>query len=357
MNHKKIINVLVLLFIVFFISGCSFNLSLKKSQPVGIFASYDKGSKWVSKTELLNVGETRSFFNGSQITFLKVDPNDPKIIYAGTIEDGLFYSLDKANSWQRTLASKGVINDIAIDPKDSCTIYALVSNTLYKTTDCARKWKDIYSESGKSLKSIDLDPFNTQTVYIGIIDGRLLRSSDGGYQWSVLKSFDSSINEILINPKDSKKIYLGLKNNGIYKSDDNGESWRDITETIKEVEKDVEIVPKGVKSFRSLVLDPSKEDSLFYASQYGIFVSENGGNSWTRIKLLTKAKAVDIYAFAINPNNSKEIYYSTPTAFLKSVDGGKEWMNVKSPSQNLIYSILVDKENGNNVFIGLRSLK
>lgn len=357
MNYRKIINVFLILSLGITLSACSLNLSMKKSQPLGIFVSYDKGSKWVSKTELLNIGETRAFFNSSQITFLKLDPNDSKTIYAGTLEHGLFYSLDKGDSWQRTLISKGVINDVAIDPKDSCTIYALVSNVLYKSTDCARKWKDTYTESGKSLKTIDIDPFNTQMVYIGISDGRLLRSSDGGYQWSVLKSFDSSVNQVLINPKDSKKIYIGLKSNGVYKSDDNGGNWRDITESIKEVEKDVEVMPKGVKSFRAMTLDSSKEDSIIYASQYGLFISDNGGNSWRALKLLSKSNAVDIYGLAINPNNSQEIYYSTLNAFYRSIDGGKEWISVKFPSQNLIYSILIDKDSGSNIFTGLREIK
>lgn len=355
---KQVLKVFLILLLMFSLSACTFpSLSGKKNQPLGIFASYDKGQKWISKTEILNIGETRSFFSSSQITFLKEDPIDSRTIYAGTLESGLFYSLDKGNSWQKTLASKGIINDIAIDPKDSCTIYALVSNVLYKSTDCSRKWKDVYTESGKSLKTIDIDPFNTQMIYIGISDGRLLRSSDGGFQWSLLKTFDSSVNKVLINSKDAKKIYVGLKSDGIYKSEDNGASWRNITESIKVFEKDSEITPRGVKSFRAMVLDPSKADSIIYASQFGLFTTDNGGNSWNEIKLLSKSKLVDIYGLAINPSNSKEIYYSTISSFFKSIDGGKEWISVKSPSKNLIYSILVDRENGNNILVGFRQIK
>lgn len=154
--------VLLAIIPVLFLSACVINFGIGVNNDSGFFASQNRGKEWLQKVELMNIGEGRSFFNNSKPIFLKVDPQDPKTFFVGTMSDGIFYSFNQGNSWQKTLTGKGVIHDMAIDPKENCVIYAVAGNKVYKTRDCMRHWENIHIEGlpEESIKAIAVDDYN-----------------------------------------------------------------------------------------------------------------------------------------------------------------------------------------------------
>jgi len=265
----------------------------------------------------------------------------------------LIYSFNGANGWQRTLESKGIVYDLAIDFKDKCVLYAAVGNKLYKSVDCARHWKDIHLEGlpNQSINAVAVDAYNNNKVYIGTSGGGIFKSLDYGISWEAIKWFDNSIEKIMINPKNTAKVYVATIDKGIFKSDNEGISWYNISDNIKD-ENDNKY--EGVNQYRDMEFDFSQADALIYANAYGLFTTNNGGNSWEYIKLLTPSSSVNIYCVALNPNDNKEIYYSTATALYFSLDGGREWATKNLPSSKTPVDIIVDIENGNNLFMALR---
>ncbi len=351
---------LLMLILILFLSACTFKFNAGTTNDSGFFASYDRGEKWVQKVELMNIGEGRSFFNNIRPTFLKVDPQDPQALYVGSVSNGLFYTFNKGNSWQKTLVGKGIVYDIAINPKDKCTIYAATGNKVYKTDDCMRHWQNIHIEGlpEQSIKAVAVDDYNDNKVYIGTSGGGLFKSYDYGNSWESIKWFKSTINKIMINPKNTAKVYVATSKNGIYKSDNEGIDWRNISQNITYKDsKGKTQVYAGVYNYLDLEFDYSLDDALIYANPYGLFYSANGGETWDYIKLLTKPKAVTIRSVAINPNNNKEIYYMTASTLYKSIDGGREWTTEKSPTLETAIDLLVDSENSNTLFMVARKIK
>jgi len=348
---KKIL--FVILPVLLLTSACVIRLNTGTATDSGFFSSYDRGENWEQKVEFLKVGEGRSFFKTIQSTFLKVDPNDPRAFYIGTTEHGLIYSFNDANGWQRALESKGVVHDLAIDFKDKCVLYAAVGNKLYKSVDCARHWKDIHLEGlpNQSINAVAVDAYNNNKIYIGTSGGGIFKSLDYGISWEAIKWFDNSIEKIMINPKNTAKVYVATIDKGIFKSNDEGMSWYNISDNIKD-ENDNKY--DGVNQYRDMEFDFTQADALIYANSYGLFTTNNGGNSWEYIKLLTPPGSVNIYCVALNPNNNEEIYYSTATALYSSLDGGREWATKNLPTSKIPADIIVDIENGSNLFMTLR---
>ncbi len=359
LQTKKALILFTLFVSILVLSGCTINLGFDKktSLDAGFFASYDKGEKWLQKSELLSVGGNRSFFKSAQAVFLKIDPKDPKTLYMGTIQNGLFYSYDKGNGWQRTLVGKGIIRDIAIDPKFNCTLYVAAGSNLYKSIDCSRRWWLIHIEGGGIINSVAIDYSNNNKIYIGLNDGRILKSENSGVEWKTIAPIEKikTIKKILINPKDSQKIYVAT-DRGIFKSENEGYEWKNISENIKDPNaKDKDTIAKGAHTYKDIVFDSTKDDAVFYANAYGLFYSEDGGNSWENIKLITKINT-PIYSIAVNPKNSSEIYYSTSKLFYKSIDFGRTWASKKTGSTKTIVDMLVDSENENNIFSAMRDV-
>ncbi len=352
---------LVLLTIsILFLSGCVLKFGTGISNDSGFYLSPDKGEQWVQKTEFMNIGEGRSFFNNDKPVFLKVDPQDPKALFIGSMSKGIFYSFDKGDSWQKTLSGKGVVHDLAIDPKDKCTIYAAVGNKVYKTEDCMRHWDNIHIEGlpEQSIKAVAVDGYNNNKVYIGTSGGGLFKSLDYGVSWESIKWFQSTINKIMINPNNTAQVYVATSKKGIYKSNNEGIDWFNVSGNITYKDSDGKVkIYESAYSYLDLEFDSSQEDALIYANPYGLFHSNDGGQNWDLIKLLTKPKAVTIRAVALNPKDNKEIYYMTSTTLYKTVDGGREWTTEKSPTTQRPVDLLVDVENADNLFMIAREVK
>ncbi|MDD4290033.1 MAG: hypothetical protein PHH83_02025 [Patescibacteria group bacterium] len=354
MNTK--IRILLVILLCFVLSGCSLNLGnigSKKIEDSGFFISYDRGETWVQKVEYLRVGPNRLFFKTAQSTFIKQDPNDPKAIYLGTLQDGLLYSFDGGLGWQKTLFQKGVVYDIEIDSKYRCTMYGAVSNKIYKTEDCGRNWRQIYIDgNNKNIKSILIDYVSNNKVYFATADGRFYKSDDFGVSWKMLKSFDKQIIvKTAMNSNNPNKIYVCTEKNGIFKTENGGIDWVNITDRIDLGDKKT---VSSINNYRDFEFDLSKDDAFFYANKYGIFYSKDGGATWNVLKLLTKPSSVNIYSIASNPKNSNEIYYTIPNKFYKTLDGGNTWVTKTLPTKQVPIDMMVDRANQNSIFMAVK---
>src|SRR3989344_1442533 len=120
------------------LSGCG-TISIKNNstrQPVlpnyGVFKTSNKGDLWQQKGALYSIDGTRKTISYGQPAFFKFDPQDANTLYVGT-DNGIFYSFSRGEGWFQTLQGKGIVNDIAIDPRDKCTLYAAVHDKVYKS--------------------------------------------------------------------------------------------------------------------------------------------------------------------------------------------------------------------------------
>jgi photosystem II stability/assembly factor-like uncharacterized protein len=356
---KKIL-LLLMIIPVLFLSACVLKFNAGSGSDSGFFLSQNKAEEWVQKVELMNIGEGRSFFNNAKVTFLKTDPQDPQALYVGSMANGVLYSFNKGESWQRTLTQKGVIHDLAVDPQDKCTIYVAAGNKVYKTKDCMRHWENIHIEGlpEQSIKAVAVDDYNNNKIYIGTSGGGLFKSYDYGVSWESIRWFNSTINKIMINPKDTAEVYVATSKKGLHKSNNEGINWINISDNITyRNERGDKVLYDGAYNYLDLEFDYSERSALIYANSYGLFYTDNGGQEWKHIKLLSQPQTVTIWAVAMNPNNNKEIYYATSATLYKSIDGGREWTTENLPSSKRPIDLLVDIQDGNNLFMIVREVK
>jgi len=350
MGKRNFFKIVFMALAVAVLGGCLTAGTNKAAGPAGIYKSVDRGVNWVPKNLFLHSGGTGSI-TGINLISLYFDPSDNRAIYASTESNGLFYSYDGAESWMKANpVGNGRIESVAIDPRDKCTIYATFANTVLKSIDCSRSWKEVYidARSDKLLTALAIDPYNNSIIFAGNLAGDIFRSSDGGANWQVNYRAGDRIAKILIAPNDNRLMYVATKSKGLLKSIDAGENWTDLNAGLKEF--------SGALDYRNLLLDLSQADSLLLSSKYGLIKSLDGGASWTAIKLITPPSSVDIYSVAINPKNNQEIYYATATTFYKTLDGGNNWITTRLPSAAAAVSLLIDPVNPSLIYMGLANL-
>lgn len=331
--------------------GCiSFGGGTNGGNDGGVFKSADKAENWQQKVALAAT-KPSAIANVNVVTMV-FDPGDSRTIYLGTTDNGLFYTLDGGDSWMQAGAlSSGRINAVTVDAKNKCNVYASMGNRVFKTSDCTRTWQNVYVDTrgDQSVTALASDSYNPSIIYAGLSGGDLIKSTDAGGSWAVVKRFENNVAEIIVNYYDTRILYVGTLNRGIWKSTDSGANWTDLSENLNQY--------NGARDFKRLVINFTEKDSLLLASKYGLLKTTDGGTGWKPISLLTPPGSVDIYSLAVNPKNSNEIYYGTISTLYKSSDGGARWVTRKLPTTKAATFLAVDPQNENIVYLGTTKFK
>lgn len=165
-------------------------------------------------------------------------PLDENLIWVGTDDGNIQYSLNGGTSWvnvSNTIALSGAAKGAwvsSIEPShfDKNTVYATLENHMYgdhacyliKSTDMGKSWKLISSKEFKSFAhKICEDPSNPKLLFLGTEMG-IYSTLDGGENWFLLKNGIPEyalVRDIKIHPR-THDLILGTHGRGIYILDD-----------------------------------------------------------------------------------------------------------------------------------------
>ncbi|OIO46684.1 MAG: hypothetical protein AUJ28_02190 [Parcubacteria group bacterium CG1_02_37_51] len=350
MKFIKLVSLLIIITIA--VSGCIIKVTDNPlNSDGGIYITQDAGTTWGNISNLLNVSGSGSFKNAS-VTVLEVDQGEPFAMYAGTLEHGLLYSIDKGLTWQATLTGVGRINDVQISRQNQCLLYVAVNNFVYRSRDCARNWEIMLREAaqGAIVTSVGIDPVDEARVYAVTNKGAFHQSSDYGVSWQTRDFLDVYLKDIIINPDNGNVIYLATRDKGIYRSLDRALNW-----TLLYSDYTAQFNEFG--THHQLILDPHNTDRLYYVNDYGILVSENKGSDWTALSLLTPANSIYIYNLAISQQDPDKLYYSTASTFYYSVDSGLNWLTKKIPTSKVFLRLLASPDKDGTIYAGTWTLQ
>lgn len=203
--------------------------------------------------------------------------------------------------------------------------YAARASGLYRSTDQGASWKSIYVslELPDPLPTLcvaaPIGPDDHPYIFAGL-NGGLLRSIDGGETWeSTPQPSPSPIFSSLVPSPDFAQdgtLFAGTLGCGvlIYKSYGSKLSMWNF----------------GLLDHEILCLEVSpnfiEDRTIFAGAQSGLFLSTNGGRSWTDIDLPVGYEPV--LCLAISPDFAKDglLYAGTESkGILCSSDCGKKW--------------------------------
>jgi hypothetical protein len=192
---------------------------------------------------------------------------------------------------------------------------------MYKSTDGGETWAEVNNGLGtdRNVHAIAVHPSDPNTVYVGTWRDGLYKSTDGGQNWvsknNGLTALD--VRALAIDSSNPQTLYAGLgQGAGIYKSTNGGDQWTAINAGLNPVCPSYLLpIGGGAAGFSfeppppapagqvyaavpwtviwDLVVDPSNPQTLYAADRHaGVYLSTNGGGSWTPINDGLSMKAV-----------------------------------------------------------------
>jgi photosystem II stability/assembly factor-like uncharacterized protein len=321
-----------------------------KIRGVAIFAIFATGS--------VQAGDNvwTSLEQGGPVTALSIDPQNPSTVYAAS-GGGLFKSADGGADWSAVIPGPPCcVSTLAIDPHNPITIYAVtLDRRVLKSTDGGANW----SPAGLyGVTSLAIDPQNPTTVYAGtaLPGGGVFKTADGGESWNAMSSGlpDGGVMALAIDPQSASTIYASTRTSGVFQSSDGGASWSAVNSGLERG------ITSGSDYMSFLMIDPQNPDTIYAASHFvvdggdadnGLFKTTDAGASWTGMNLFAL-----VTALAIDPQNSGTVYAGTYAGVSKSTDGGKSWSAVKSRQQidsygsSVISALAIDPRDSNTVY-------
>lgn len=207
----------------------------------GVYRTQDGGRSW---DQVLYISDSIG------IADIELKPNDPNTIYAslwkaerkpwtiisgGYNNGGVYKSTDGGNTWNAIneglpIELLGKI-DLATSKADPSRLYALVEapagkEGLYRSDD-GQTWKQVTSKKSLTDRpfyycNIDADPNDADVIYNNAT--RFEKSTDGGKNWTRLRTPHGDNHDMWINP-DNSMNFVQVNDGGANVTFNGGKTW------------------------------------------------------------------------------------------------------------------------------------
>jgi photosystem II stability/assembly factor-like uncharacterized protein len=283
----------------------------------------DNGTFGAPSSTRTNTGVTNADWvrvAGGDGFYAAIDPVDYNIVYAES-QNGALQRFDLATQERKSIrppAEQGVqhrynwMAPLIISPHDRATLY-FAANYVFRSTDRGDSWERLGDDLTRNLNrdslpimglagpgghrrnegvadfgnitTIDESPLRKGLLYVGTDDGLVQVSRAGGSSWTRIERFPgvpdmTYVSRVVASAHHEGTLYVTLEGHRsndfrpyVLKSSDYGRTFNSIASNLPQ--------DAAVYVIREHHRNP---DLLVVGTEYGVFVTLNGGGSWTQLE-------------------------------------------------------------------------
>ena len=270
-------------------------------------------------------------FGGWEIYHLKGSPADPDRIWAS-----------QSSGWSGQVVQRS---------DDGGVTWQAVGNEFaYEGETGTHQWYDgtLHPWEFARVWHFEPHPTDPDTVFAGVEDAALFKSTDGGATWGELDALrhhrtagiwqpgagGMCLHTILIDPSDPDRMYVAISAAGAFRTDDAGASWTPINKGLRSQFLPDEDAEVG-HCVHSLAFHPSRPDTVFMQKHWDVLRTDDAGAMWTEVS----GNLPSDFGFpvAVDPNAPETVFVVPITSDLehyppegklrvaRSRTGGGEW--------------------------------
>src|SRR5262245_6693209 len=289
-------------------------------------------------------------FGGWEIYHLKGSPADPNRLYASQSSGWFGQQIQRSDDGGRTW-----------EPVDNKFVYDGVPGT--------HQWYDGTPHPWEFKRVWHLEPSLTDadTVYAGVEDAALFRTTDGGRSWDEMPGLRRHgsgahwqpgagglwMHTLLLDPSNQQRMFLAISAAGAFRTDDGGDTWQPINRGLRS-----EGIPNPTAEVghcvHRLAMHRSRPNVLFMQKHWDVMRTDDGGDSWREVSgnLPTDfGFVIDVHAHEpetiyVVPIKSDSEHYPLDGKLrvYRSKSGGTEWEELSKglPERNCYVNVLRD---------------
>ncbi len=218
-------------------------------------------------------------FPGWEIHHITGSPVDPDRLYAA-----------QWTSWFGQLIQRSDDGGATWEAVDNTFVYEGDPGTHLYYDGTPRPW------TFQKVWHLEPSPTDPDTVYAGVEDAALFRSTDGGRSWHELSGMRTHgtgdswqpgagglcLHTIIIDRNDPHRMLTAISAAGAFRSTDGGETWQAINRGLVSdgiPDPDAEVG----HCVHRIAMHPGRPDVLFMQKHWDVMRSDNGGDAWYEI--------------------------------------------------------------------------
>ena len=218
-------------------------------------------------------------FAGWEVMHVKGSPANPDRLYASQWTD-----------WHGQVVQRSDDGGASWEPVGNAFAYEGVPGTHQWYDGTPHPW------DFKRVWHLEPSPVDPDTVFAGVEDAALFRSTDGGASWTELPALRTNsrgndwmpgagglcLHTILIDPANPQRMYVAISAAGAFRTDDGGESWRVVTRGLKSNYMPDQEAEIG-HCVHNMAMHPSRPDTLFMQKHWDVMRTDDAGENWREV--------------------------------------------------------------------------
>jgi photosystem II stability/assembly factor-like uncharacterized protein len=218
-------------------------------------------------------------FAGWELYHVKGSPVDPNRLYASQSSGWFGQTMQRSDDGGKTW-----------NPVGNKFVYEGVAGT--------HMWYDGTQHPWEFARVWHLEPSLTDpdTVYAGVEDAALFRTTDGGQSWHelpALRCHESGpswqpgaggmcLHTIILDPTDPQRIYVAISAAGAFRTDDGGQSWKPINRGLHS-----QYIPNPTAEVghcvHRMAMHPARPGVLYMQKHWDVMRSDDAGDNWREV--------------------------------------------------------------------------
>jgi hypothetical protein len=313
-------------------------------------------------------------FAGWELYHLKGSPADPNRLYASQTSGWFGQIIQRSDDGGKTWHQPGTPPGEPTTTPDGMPkgesnkfVYDTSSETGKPLT--THQWYDGTQRPWEFKRVWHLEPSLTDpdTVYAGIEDAALFRSSDGGQAWQELAGLRDvkgnlwqpgaggmCLHTIILDPSHPERIFIAISAAGVFRTDDAGKTWRPMNRGLKSQYELPDPDAEVGHCVHRIAMHSSRPNVLFMQKHWDVMRSDDAGESWHEVSgnLPTDfGFPIDVHAHEPNtiyvvPIKSDSEHYVSDGKLrvYRSKTGGHEWEALTNglPQRDCYVNVLRD---------------
>ncbi|MGA8765745.1 MAG: hypothetical protein WB559_01905 [Candidatus Acidiferrales bacterium] len=241
-------------------------------------------------------------FAGWEIYHLKGSPADPNRLYAsqtsGWFGQIIQRSSDGGKTWETPGGGLKPPSAEGGMPSGESNKFAYDTSTATGKPLTTHQWYDGTQHPWEFKRVWHLEPSLTDpdTVYAGVEDAALFRTTDGATSWHELSGLRGHgtgpkwqpgaggmcLHTIVLDPSNPQRIYIAISAAGAFRTDDGGSTWKPINQGLRS-----QYIPDPTAEVGHCVhhvaMSPKRPGVLFMQKHWDVMRSDNAGDLWTEV--------------------------------------------------------------------------
>ncbi len=289
-------------------------------------------------------------FGGWEIYHLKGSPADPNRLYAAQSTGWFGQLIQRSNDGGKTWEPAG-------------------NKFVYEGEPGTHLWYDGKPRPWEFKRVWHLEPSLTDpdTLYAGVEDAALFRSTDAGQTWEELSGLrrhktgpawapgagGMCLHTIIQDPTDAERMFVAISAAGAFRTDDAGKTWRPVNRGLRS-----EGIPDPTAEVghcvHRIAMHPSRPGTLFMQKHWDVMRSDDAGESWREVSGNLPSDfgfPIDVHAHEpetiyVVPIKSDSEHYPPDGKLrvFRSRTGGNEWEALTKglPQSDVYLNVLRD---------------